>query len=65
MIVDKLCEIFDKIRLPDTATLNGTHPHSTNLFDLAKVKKERTELLLGTIFFLQNYFDCNYEKKKN
>jgi len=36
VIVDKLCEIFDKIRLPDTATLNGTHPHSTNLFDLAK-----------------------------
>jgi len=36
--VDKLCEVFDKIRLPDTAaaTTTGTETNSVKLFDLAK-----------------------------
>ena len=34
--VDKLCEIFDKIRLPDSAVSSGTEPNSIKLFDLAK-----------------------------
>ena len=36
MIVDKLCEVFDKIRLPDVAGSAGTEPNSINLFDLAR-----------------------------
>jgi len=36
--VDKLCEVFDKIRLPDTAAAinTGTETNSVKLFDLAK-----------------------------
>lgn len=36
VMVDKLCDIFDKIRLPDTASTAGTEPNSAKLFDLAK-----------------------------
>jgi len=36
VIVDKLCEVFDKIRLPDVAGSAGTEPNSINLFDLAR-----------------------------
>merc|ERR1719419_1274470 len=31
--VDKLCDVFDKIRLPDTAVSPGTEPNSVRLFD--------------------------------
>ncbi|XP_023339992.1 protein suppressor of forked [Eurytemora carolleeae] len=34
--VDKLCDIFDKIRLPDSPASAGTEPNSIKLFDLAK-----------------------------
>lgn len=36
MNVDKLCDIFDKIRLPDSPASAGTEPNSIKLFDLAK-----------------------------
>ena len=35
--IDKLCEMFDRIRLPDLPISTGTEPNSINLFDLAKV----------------------------
>ena len=37
VIVEKLCDIFDKIRLPDTFQASSSgEGHSTKLFDLAK-----------------------------
>jgi len=34
--IDKLCEMFDRIKLPDLPISTGTEPNSINLFDLAK-----------------------------
>jgi len=34
--VEKLCEMFDRIRLPDLPVSTGTDPNSVQLFDLAK-----------------------------
>eukprot|EP00088_Acartia_fossae_P014893 TRINITY_DN1804_c1_g1_i2.p1 TRINITY_DN1804_c1_g1~~TRINITY_DN1804_c1_g1_i2.p1 ORF type:complete len:714 (+),score=161.43 TRINITY_DN1804_c1_g1_i2:55-2196(+) len=34
--IDKLCEMFDRIRLPDLPASTGTEPNSIQLFDLAK-----------------------------
>lgn len=37
MIIDKLCDIFDKIRLPDTfQPASGADQHSLQLFDIAR-----------------------------
>jgi len=36
VVVDKLIETFNKIRLPETVQSSGGEPHSTKLFDLAK-----------------------------
>ena len=36
VVVDKLIETFNKIRLPETVQTSGGEPHSTKLFDLAK-----------------------------
>ena len=41
--IDKLCEMFDRIRLPDLPVSTGTDPNSVHLFDLAKV---------GILFFI-------------
>jgi len=34
--IDKLCEMFDRIRLPDLPVSSGTDANSVHLFDLAK-----------------------------
>jgi hypothetical protein len=37
VIIDKLCDIFDKIRLPDTfQPASGADQHSVQLFDIAR-----------------------------
>jgi len=38
VVIDKLCDIFDKIRLPETFQVQGgpDNGHSTKLFDIAK-----------------------------
>jgi hypothetical protein len=37
VIIDKLCDIFDKIRLPDTfQPASGADQHSLQLFDIAR-----------------------------
>jgi hypothetical protein len=66
VIIDKLCDIFDKIRLPDTfQPASGADQHSVQLFDIARSvqwsvgEDGRKRKSLGTSslpFSLPNFF---------